>query len=179
MCLQVYLSLLRADLQELRTCSNVCGLLLHRGLVGSLSFFHLKRLFLEESWSYVELIRKLNLRGAIYQMSFQVLDFCKVSSQFLYWPCVDCWTPFRNLLLSISLLTSWMTISLWFLPVDFVHHWFSFVPDPCLPGWVCPMISLKARLTFALMVYLTLLFTMWDLMILLLYPLSHPTSFGV
>ena len=40
--------------------------------------------------------------------------------------------------------------------VVFDHRWFSFVPNPCLPVWVCPMISLKARLTLTfLMVFLT------------------------
>ena len=133
LCLPVYLPFPRVVLQELSTCSNVCGLSLHRGQIGSHSFFHLKRLFLEESLSYEERIRKLNLRGAICHMPSQVIDFCKVSTQFVHWPWMDYWTPFRNLLLSTSLLTSWMTISRRFLPVAFDHRWFSLVPKSCLP----------------------------------------------
>ena len=44
-----------------------------------------------------------------------------------------------------------MTISQRFLPVDFDHHSFSLVPKPYLPVWVCPMISLKTRLSLALL----------------------------
>ena len=92
-------------------------------------------------------------------MSFQVIDFCKVSSQFVHWPCWDCCTPFWNILLSTLLLTSWMTISRRFLLVVFDYSHFSFVPNPCLSVLVCPVISLKARLTLALlMVSLTLYF---------------------
>ena len=141
LCLQVHLPFPRPVLQELRKCSNVYGLLLHRGQVGSLSFFHLKRLFLEESWSYVERIRKLNLGGAICHMSFKIIYFCWVSSQLVHWPCWDCWTFFRNLLLSTSLLKSWMTISMRLLPLVFDHRCFSLVPKSCLPVWVCgPML---------------------------------------
>ena len=52
---------------------------------GRITFSHLKRLFLEESWSYVEHMRKLNLRGVICHMT--AIDFCKVSLKFIYWPC--------------------------------------------------------------------------------------------
>ena len=75
LCLQVYLPLAKATLQELRTCSNVWGFSLHRGQVGSLSFFHLTRLLFDRSWPYVERIKKLNLSGAICQMLFKVIDF--------------------------------------------------------------------------------------------------------
>ena len=135
----------------MRTCSIVCGLSLHGGQIGSLSFFHLKRLFLEENWSYIERIRKLNLRGAICHMLFQVIDFYKVSSQLIYCFCWDCWTLFRKLLLSTSLLTSWRTISRQFLLVVFDCCCFSLVPKPCFPVWACLMISLKARLSLALL----------------------------
>ena len=73
----------------------------------------------------IERIRKLHLRGVVCHMSFQVIDFCKVSSQFVHWSCWDCWTPFRNLLLSTSLFTSLMTISRRFLPLVFDHRCFS------------------------------------------------------
>ena len=102
-------------------------------------------MFLEESWSYIECIRKPNLRGAICRILFQVIDFCRVFFQFVHW------TPFRNLLLSTSLLSSWMTMSRQFLPLVFDHYCFSFVSNPHLRVWVYPMISLKIRLTLALL----------------------------
>ena len=58
---------------------------------------------------------------------------------------------FRNFLLSTSLLTPWITISRRFLPLNFDRSCFSLVPKPCLPVWVRPMISLKARLSLALL----------------------------
>ena len=92
-------------------------------------------------------------------MPFQVIDFCKVSSHFVHWSCWDCWILFRNLLLSTILITSWMIISQQFLLLVFDYYCFSLVPKPCLPVWVCPMISLKARLSLALlMVLLTIHF---------------------
>ena len=42
-----------------------------------------------------------------------------------------------------------MTISQQFLLVVLDHHCFSLVSKPCLLVWVCPMISLKARLSLA------------------------------
>ena len=74
-------------------------------------FFPFKKIVFRRKLLYIERIKKLNLKGAIGHISFQVIDFCKVFSQFVHWPCWDRWTPFRNLLLSSSLLTFWMTIS--------------------------------------------------------------------
>ena len=95
-CLQVYLPLARTVLQELRTCSNVWGFSLHRGQVGSLSFFHLTRLLFNGSRSYVERIKKLNLTGAICQMPFQLIDFCRASSQLVHWLCWDLYSFYES-----------------------------------------------------------------------------------
>ena len=93
---------------------------------------------------------KLNLGGFICHVSFQEINFCKFSPQFAHLPCWDCWTLFRNLLFSTSLLTPWMTISRRFLSLD-LDRCISLVPKPCLLVWVCPMISLKARMSLALL----------------------------
>ena len=151
----MYLPLAKAVLQELRTCSNAWGFSLLRGQVGSLSFFYLTTLLFDGSWSYVQCIKKLNLSGAICQMSFQVIDLCSTSSQLVHWPCWDNCAPFMSLLLSSSFLTSWMTLLRRSLLLACDHHFFSFTPKPCLPVWVRPITSLKARFSLALIVSLT------------------------
>ena len=85
-------------------------------------------------------------------MSFQVTDLCCASSQLVHWPCWDCCTPFISLLLSSSFLTSWMTMLWKSLPLACDHHFFSFTPKPCLPVWVRPITSLKARFSLALII---------------------------
>ena len=115
-------------------------------------FFHLTRLLFDGSWSYVERIKKLNLSGAICQISFQVIDLCSASSQLVHWPCLDCCTLFMSFLLSSSFLTSLMTLLWQSLPLACDHHFFSFTPKPCHPVWVRPITSLKARFSLALII---------------------------